>query len=354
MVAAGSSVHAMRWANAFAERGHDVHFATQHAPLPGFDARVRIHRFPHRRGLGYVLNRRALGRLVLRVAPDAINAHYASGYGTLAAIDASVPIVLNVWGSDVYEFPDASPFHKALIRRNLRRAARVVSTSEVMARRTHAVCPGLRHLEVVPFGVDMQRFRPAAEEPSGFVVGTVKTLAPKYGIDVLLRAFALFVERDAAPAARLRIVGGGPEAESLKRLADGLGIAARVDFVGPVHHQQVPEELRRMHVYAALSRTHSETFGVAVVEASACALPVVVADVGGLPEVVEQEVTGLVVPPEDHHAAAAAMARLAESPELRKRMGGAGRSRANRQYEWGHCVDRMLAVIERAIAEHRG
>lgn len=353
MVAAASSVHAMRWANAFAARGHEVHLATQHDPVPGFDARVTVHRFPHRRGLGYLLNRAALARLVRRLAPDAINAHYASGYGTLATVRSTAPLVLNVWGSDVYEFPDAGPLHRALIRRNLLRADRVVSTSEVMARRTRAICPRLKHIEVVPFGVDMERFMPAPAMPEGLVIGTVKTLAPKYGIDLLLRAFALLREGQPGWPARLRIVGGGPEADALQRLAKELGIAAQVDFVGPVPHDRVPDELRRMHAYAALSRTHSESFGVAVIEASACGLPVVVADVGGLPEVVEQGATGFVVPPEDARAAADALVRLSAAPDLRERMGAAGRARVQRLYAWDSCVERMLGVIGEAIERKR-
>lgn len=349
LVAAASSVHAMRWANAFVAGGHEVHMATQHDPVDGFDARVILHRLPHLMGLGYVLNRLAMARLIKRITPDAVNAHYASGYGTLATVESNVPLVLNVWGSDVYEFPDTSPLHRALIKRNLRHADQVVSTSEVMARRTMAICPGLPHVDVVPFGVDMERFHPAPAAAPGLVIGTVKTLAPKYGIDTLIRAFALLRERNPALEARLRIVGGGPDGAALKQLASDLGIAAQVDFIGPVTHDRVPEELRRMHIYAALSRTHSETFGVAVVEASACGLPVVVADVGGLPEVVEKDGTGVIVPPDDAHAAADALASLISSEASRTRMGLAGRARVEQLYSWDHCVDRMLRVIERTI-----
>lgn len=353
MVAAASSVHVLRWANAFAARGIEVHLATQHAPVEGFDARVMLHRLPHLGGLGYLLNRPALARLIKRLAPDAVNAHYASGYGTLATVAMAPPLVLNVWGSDVYEFPDAGPAHRALLRRNLRAADAVVSTSAVMARRTALVCPGLGPIAEVPFGVDLDRFRPAHAPPAGLIIGTVKALAPKYGIDTLLRAFALLAQRRPDLGARLRIVGGGPDARALKGLAAELGIAPAVDFTGAVPHVRVPEELRAMHVYAALSRTHSESFGVAVIEASACALPVVVADVGGLPEVVEEAVTGFVIPPEDPAAAADALERLAAVPELRRRMGDAGRARVRAHYAWEMCVDRMLEVIARAIEAKR-
>ncbi len=354
MIAAASSVHTMRWANAFVQRGAIVHLVSEHDPIPGFDQAVRLHRLPHLGGLGYLLNRKALRRIMREFRPDVMNAHYASGYGTLAVRDANVPLVLNVWGSDVYEFPDAGPVQHWLLRRNLRRADAVVSTSEVMARRTAEVCPGLGPITVVPFGVDVERFSPNPHpESDELVIGTVKTLAPKYGIDTLLRAFKLFCDREPARKVRLRIVGGGSHEGELKQLAKQLALNEAIEFVGSIPHDAVPGELRKLDVYVALSRTHSESFGVAIIEASACGVPVVVSNVGGLPEVVEDGVTGFIVPPEDPAAAATAMERLIASKELRVRMGAAGRDRVERLFAWEACVDRQIAVLRAAIDRKR-
>ncbi len=111
----------------------------------------------------------------------------------------------------------------------------------------------------------------------------------------------------------------------------------------------MPAELNKLDVYVALSRTHSESFGVAVIEASACGLPVVVADVGGLPEVVERDLTGFIVPPNDPAAAAKAIARLIGDGQLRRRMGDAGRAHVAAHYEWSACVDRALALFRSLI-----
>lgn len=354
LVAAANSVHTRRWADAFCARGHEVHLVSLHTPAAPYPADVRIHLFPYRGGAGYLLNRSAVRELAVKLRPDAVNAHYASGYGTLAPRLPFSPLVLNVWGSDVYEFPDTSPMHRWLLRRNLQRADAVVSTSHAMAQRTRQVCPALGSISVVPFGVDTERFKPAgARGNCPLVIGTVKTLAPKYGIDTLIHAFAILVGSGNHPGARLRIVGGGPERQRLQQLVDSLGLQDRVDLIGPVPHHQVPEELRRLDIYVALSRTDSESFGVAVIEASACGLPVVVSRVGGLPEVVEEEVTGLVVPKEAPAAAAAALSRLACSAELRRTMGLAGRARVLKQYAWPACVDLQLTVIENAIKAAR-
>jgi glycosyltransferase involved in cell wall biosynthesis len=118
-----------------------------------------------------------------------------------------------------------------------------------------------------------------------------------------------------------------------------------VRFAGPVPHAEVPHWLHQMDIYVAASRLDSESFGVAVLEASACALPVVVSDVGGLPEVVAHGVTGLVVPRDDPAALSAAVERLVADADLRRAFGEAGRVRVQQQYEWTHSVDEMLACF---------
>lgn len=284
-----------------------------------------------------------------QLAPNVINVHYASGYGSLAHWCAGIPVVLNVWGSDVFEFPDKSAVHRWWLLQNLSRAAHVVSTSTFMAQRTRSLSTVLPPLTVVPFGVDTRVFLPAVERSAGPVIfGTVKTLAEKYAIDVLIRAFAQVLSDPRCSDACLRIVGTGPQEQELRALAADLGIGQRVDFVGAVAHGAVPEQLQRLDVFVALSRADSETFGVAVVEASAVGIPVVVSDAGGLPEVVMDGSTGCVVPRNDVEAAARCMLALALSPERRAAMGAAGRARVVAHYGWEHCVDRQLMVLEHA------
>lgn len=353
LLAAASSIHTVRWANAFVERSHSVLLISQHAPSAMLDERVRLVLLKHLGGLGYLVNGPMVARAIRRFAPDVVNAHYATGYGSLARWAGPFPLVINVWGSDVFEFPDQGPLHKAWLLGNLRRAGQLVSTSHFMARRTTALTLGLPPLTVVPFGVDTGRFQlrtRAHGDP--LVIGTVKALAPKYGIDTLLRAFALVVARH--PELHLRIVGGGPQERDLKALADRLGIAGQVTFTGPVPHSEVPEALCGLDIFVALSRADSETFGVAVIEASACGLPVVVSDAGGLPEVVVDGVTGHVVRRDDPQAAADRILELMASPDRCQAMREAGRAHVLAHYDWSVCVDRQLAVFDRAISTRAG
>ncbi len=152
---------------------------------------------------------------------------------------------------------------------------------------------------------------------------------------------------------RLLIVGDGPQSAELEALAHQLSIAQRTQFAGAVAHAEVPAWLNRLDIYAAPSRLDSESFGVAVIEASACALPVVVSDAGGLPEVVQDGETGLVVPRDDVPALQAALKRLVLDAALRQELGRRGRAHVAREYEWGHCVDVMERCYAQVVAQSR-
>ncbi len=362
MLAPASVIHTQRWVEALHGRGVQLVLATQHDPASWrAPVGVKVVRLPHCGTTGYFRNVPALNRLLRDERPDLLNAHYASGYGTTAALAGFRPWLLSVWGSDVYDFPYESGSKGRLkgwlLRRNLRHADAVASTSEAMARQVRRLVPDIGPVAVTPFGIDTERFAPQPRSlphaRDAIVIGTVKTLAPKYGIDLLLRAFAqvLFA---AAPSTALSlvIVGDGPQRTELEALSRALGIAAQVRFVGAVPHAEVPQWLNRFDVYVAASRLDSESFGVAVLEASACGLPVVVSDVGGLPEVVVQGETGCVVPREDVVALAQAIQRLIAAPELRRRFGAAGRQRVLAHYGWPHSVDAMLRCFDDVVECH--
>jgi len=359
MLANANVGHTIRWANALAGRGLELHLLTCHAAHADLLPQVRVHRLLVPARLGYFLNAPQVRRLLERLRPDLLHTHYATGYGTLARLCGYRPLLLSVWGSDVYRTPDASAWKRRQVVRNLAAADWVCSTSEAMAERTRGLCPAIHNLSVTPFGVETDRFLPRRVQPDDgtLIIGTVKKLAAMYGIDVLIQGFAqcrrrLIQERHPiAGRLRLRIVGGGPEHAVFRRLAHQEGIGDVTEFVGPVAHQRVPEELNKLDIYVAVSR--QESFGVAVIEASSCGVPVVVSDVGGLPEVVVDGVTGFIVPSGNPASLAAALVRLVIDPALRCRLGDGGREFVLDQYRWEESVDRMLAVYQSLLSSRR-
>jgi glycosyltransferase involved in cell wall biosynthesis len=353
-----NSIHLQRWAHALVARGHAVCVLSQHACerqlLP---ATANVFMLPRSGELGYFTNAWRARDVLNAWRPDVLNAHYASGYGTTAALCGVRPLLLSVWGSDVYDFPYEGAFKGRLIRGNLRRATAIASTSHAMARQVQRLVPAITDIAVTPFGVDLAQFAPDAanRDATSITLGTVKSLAPKYGVDLLLRAFAGLLNNPQVLAlpqpCRLMIVGDGPQRAELEALAAELGIAAQTTFVGAVAHRDVPAWLNRLDIYAAPSRLDSESFGVAVIEASACAVPVVVSDAGGLPEVVRDGETGLVVPRDDVPALQAALTKLVLDAALRDRLGARGREHVEREYEWAHCVELMEAAYANVIAK---
>lgn len=355
IISGASSIHTIRWANGLAEAGHDVHVITQHEAYDPFLHNVTVHQFPFRGVLGYFLMASKVRKLLQQINPDVVNAHYASGYATTARLANVRPFVLSVWGSDVYDFPYKSPLHKWLVRKNLLTADVVASTSYCMAEQIRSLASELVDIPITPFGVDMQAYeqvQPLAANNNKLVIGTVKTMASTYGIDILIEAFALLYAKlkETAPSLveklEFRLVGGGPQEEEYRQLVAKLGLTDKVNFVGLVPHKEVPNELAKLDVYVALSRI--ESFGVAIIEAGAARRPVVVSDAGGLPEVTIDGVTGIVVPRENPQAAADAIEKLVLSPELRVNMGEAGRKHVAETYSWDVCVEQMVKVLEAA------
>lgn len=361
LLSGASSIHTIRWANGLAESGYEIHLITQHKPCDPLSDRVILHKLPFRGAVGYFIMVPTVKKIVNQIKPDIINAHYASGYATTARLVASRPWLLSVWGSDIYDFPKKSFLHKWLVRTNLYAADAVASTSLCMAAETRRLAPRLNEIPITPFGVDIHAYENiepvSSRDPTKIVVGTVKNLAYKYGVDTLIDAFALLLKKvqktniEIANKLLLRIVGDGPSTEEYQQQAKRLEISDKIIFVGRVPHAKVPTELAKIDIFVSLSRLDSESFGVAIIEAGAAGRPVVVSDAGGLPEVTLHNKTGLVVPREHPQAAANAIEKLVLSPELRRKFGLAGRSHVEAVYNWNACIDKMISTYESVIAD---
>ena len=362
------SIHSTRWVNSLANRGHEVHLISMHKENDPLEKNIIQHKLSLFPPWGYYLDAHQLRKILDQVQPDLLHAHFASGYGTLARLSHFHPMMISVWGNDVYNFPFRSPIHHEILRENLCTADWISSTSQVMAEHTTRLAKCVKEkISVIPFGIDCEFFKPqeGSRDPDFFTIGTVKTMAPKYGIDVLIRAFHSLHHRlqsEGSPSAgklRLILVGGGPiqrrddQTPYLKKLCQELGIQDKVTFVGPVPHKDVPGWLNRFDVYAALSTKDSESFGVAVIEASACEIPVVVTKSGGLPEVVRDGVTGYIVPTQDHESAAEAFYKLFADQELREKLGNAGRGFVLNHYEWERNVSQMETLYASVVNRYR-
>jgi glycosyltransferase involved in cell wall biosynthesis len=286
-------------------------------------------------------------KLISKYVPDIVHAHFATSYGIMGVLSGFHPLIISVWGNDVYLFPQRSFLHKRIIQFNLNRADYILSTSHIMAKETSRYTN--KPIVVTPFGVDLSIFQKRKKEKKNaeIVIGTVKTLEDKYGIKYLLEVFELLVRKHKN--LKLLIVGGGTKETELIKLANKLGIEKLTTFQGKVDHDQVVNYHNQIDIEVFPSIVDSESFGVSVVEASACEIPVVVSNVGGLPEVVEDGETGFVVPPKNVQMLANAIEKLLLNEELRVKMGKAGRDRVKRLYNLDNNLDQMIDVYRNIV-----
>lgn len=278
--------------------------------------------------LSYFFRLNALKKAYRKFQPDIVHAHYATSYGFFGAQLKAKNYIVSVWGSDVFDFPRKSSIHKSLLKYVFRKAKIILSTSKVMAEEIRLYSN--KKVQVTPFGIDVDKFAPKDNKNDKFIVGTVKGLEKIYGIDYLLETFSVFHKK--FPNSECHIYGKGSLLNELKSLALELGIDESVAFKGYVNHDEVPDVLNGFDVFCALSR--EESFGVAVLEASSCKIPVIVNNVGGLKEVVEDGSTGYILNATDSSQVADKMLFLAKNNDECEKMGEMGRQFVMENYSW--------------------
>ena len=367
MLSDGSSVHTKKWVNALLEKGFIIHLFSltafdendylQENELGFSSTQLSLNKKTGKRGdvlkMKYLRALPDLKKIIHLFHPHILHAHFASSYGLLGALTGFHRFILSVWGYDVFTFPEKSFLHRMLLKYNLSRADRILSTSHVMKRKTSEYTS--KAIEVTPFGVDVSVFSENKElfrkeytpfSDDDIVIGTVKLLEKKYGINYLIHAFSILKQRHPDMPLKLFIVGGGSAEEELIKLCEDLQIEKQVYFTGMIDHKRIPDHINMIDIYVALSIYDSESFGVAIVEAGACSKPVVVTNVGGLPEVVENGISGFIVPPRDALSAADAIEKLILDPSLRQDIGRAGRARVERLFDWEKNVEQMVEIYK--------
>lgn len=184
-------------------------------------------------------------------------------------------------------------------------------------------------------------------EPTAPVIGAVAVLRPQKALEVLLQACVPLRERFAD--LRVLFAGDGTERERLERLAASLGLDGTVRFLGL--RNDIPDVLAALDV--SVSSSHYEGTPLALMESMDAGVPVVATRVGGTPDLIEDGVQGVLVPPRDPAALAAAIAGLLDDPERRREMGERARERRSSEFDIEVSAARFGELYERLVAAHR-
>ena len=224
--------------------------------------------------------------------------------------------------------------------RTMARAASVPVSVAATRAFLPASCAG--RTPVIPLGVDTGVFRPGGGEEAGEILYAGNLLRTK-GVQHLIEAMPEVIRR--VPEARLVVAGDGPDRGGFEALAGRLGV--RVRFAGAVPFDRMAPLYRRCSVFCL--PTLAEAFGISLLQAMASGRPVVACGVGGVPEVVEDGGSGLLVPPRDPARLAEALVRLLSDAGLRREMGARGRGLCEERYDWEIVVDRMEEVYRSCL-----
>ena len=354
-LSAANSIHTVKWVNSLSEN-FEVHliYCSNHKPnKDAIKEDVVLHELKYAAPLGYYFNSLQLKGIYNKIKPDVINVHYASGYGTLARISKIKPILLSVWGSDVYDFPNESNIKKKILTKNVLYADNIASTSRIMAKELKKQVPMLdKEIYITPFGVDLDKFKKIKNNGTKekFIIGNIKTLNNAiYGIDVGILAIKHLIDKliknnetELANRIVLYIYGDGIDKNELEQMVKDNGLEDRVFLKGKIPNDKVPKALNDFDIFCITS--NKESFGVAVVEAMACQLPVVATNADGFLEVMKNEKTGYIVQKGDVENIASKLEVLVKNEELRAEFGKNARQMVEENYNWKDNVDNMINI----------
>ncbi|MEO8228258.1 MAG: glycosyltransferase [Chloroflexota bacterium] len=296
----------------------------------------------------------AVAALLAELRPEIVHSHMyrAELVGTRAAIalgEIGRPrpyIVSTVHSSRIRSEED-----RRVLRLLTPRIDRLIAVSRSIVEKLHHEGRDTAPISLIHSGVDLERYdhqepcctlREEYDLPSeGPIVGVVARLEPEKGHPTLLEAWPSVLA--AVPDATLLVVGEGSRREALEALAHELGVAERVVFTG--RRDDVPAVTAALDV--AVLPSYREAQGLTILEAMALSRPIVASNVGGIPEMVEDGITGLLVPAHDADALGAAIVRLLRDHPLADTLGRAGHDLVHDKF----CIERMVAAVEQIYDE---
>ncbi|MEA1980809.1 MAG: glycosyltransferase family 4 protein [candidate division Zixibacteria bacterium] len=341
------SVHVQRWARGLTKRGYEIKIISLGGkPLSDIESVI----IPRKQKLSYFTQAATAVKEANRFKPDLLHAHYASGFGLWSYFTNIKPTVLSVWGADIIDFP-SNPLSKYFIQKILQKADHVTATSnllKVFALKYLSQTP--EKISVIPFGVEIPE-NIIPQPDTGFKICYIKGHRKKYGPDILLRA--IYKIKDKVPDVKLTIAGEGEMTASLKQMVKDLNLESSVYFAGFVANDQIYSLLKKHHLMVMPSVMESESFGVAVLESYACGRPVIASKIGGVPEIVVNNETGILVSPENVNELADTIIKLATDRNLCANMGINGYNFVKDNFDWEQSLDKMSELYERLIYERQ-
>ena len=345
-----NSQHTEKWCKYFLEKGYEIHvISLRNGNIEG----VNVHSLEidnsvaqkenSSQKIGYLKQIRKIKKLVKEINPDILHAHYASSYGLLGALCNYHPYIISLWGSDVLLVPKEGVVQKQILKYNLKKADEIFSTSNYMKIEAQKYTD--KNINITPFGIDINIFNDKENRSNDCInIGIVKSLEKVYGIDYLIKAFKYIIDKYPDKKLSLNIIGEGTQEKSLKDLVNSLKLEDKVKFLGKTSQEGVSEFYNKMHI--AVVPSLSESFGVTVLEAQACGIPVVVSDIKAFEETSIVGETSLMCKKQDVISLAESLEKLILNEDLRIEMGKKGKKFVRENYEINYLFNQINNLYE--------
>ncbi len=299
-----------------------------------------------------------LRRVIADLRPDLVHAGPIQTCAFLAAIAGFRPLLTMSWGFDLMQDADRNAWWRWVTRYTLKRSTFFVSDAEVTRNKAVAFGMDPKCTAVFPWGVDLSRFAPARAEAgkpvrSGksrrvrrrpFIIFCNRNWEPFYGVDVLARAFVeVAQQRDDVG---LLLLGGGSQAQAIRQILMTAQIMERVQFGGQVPQADLPRWYHMADLF--VSPSHVDGSSVSLMEALACGLPVLVSDIPGNREWVEDGDNGWLFPDGDAHALARKILMVMDRRDELQRVRLLARQTAEERADWSSNFKVLLGAYRRA------
>ncbi len=350
-LAAANSIHSYRWVKFFAEQGHEVHWIyiapNNFEPLRN----VAYYEMPRMPLPGLTVANAIIKtkKLLDKIKPDVLHAHYAGTYGLIGALSGVRPFLLTAWGSDILIAPK-SVIKRPLIKLALNRAELITCDADHMSEAMVRLGVDKNKIKVIYFGIDTKKFRPMERTDilsvkhgiSGSpVVISLRNLEPIYNVESLVKAVPIVLRQ--LPDAKFVIGGTGSEEGRLKELAGYLGALESIRFIGRYSNEDLPGYLNAADVYVSTSLSDAG-IAASTAEAMACGVPVIVTDSGENRKWVEDGENGFVVPVRSPQVLAEKIITLLKNDNVRKQFGMLGKKVISERNDYYNEMEKMEAL----------
>ncbi len=354
-LADATSAHTKKWVQSFVNKGFEVglfsFFALNETDKKEYNQLNNFTFYPSTLSfsnansgskLSYLSQSKIVKKIIDDFKPDFLHAHYASSYGLIGALTGFHPFYISVWGTDVFVFPKSNSISKFILKYNLKKADAVFSTSKAMAKETNLYTN--KPIEITPFGIDTNVFYPNKIkapyfESADFIFGTIKTMEENYANDIIIKAFAQ-LKKQTSKNIKLLMIGGGSLIPELKKLCIELGIENHVHFTGELKQALVAEHHNMIDCF--LNTSINESFGVSVVEAMACGVPIIASASPGMLEVTNNGSNAFLVPIKNIEKTLETMKIVLDWDEEVEQKKKAALKYVLENYVWSNTIDLLI------------